>query len=83
MSNEIENKTKKLLQIKGQVEEAKSKADRLRGTLDNLDSQLKQHGCDNVEDARKKLSKIDMELAKSEQNLMEGIGKLEQEYQWN
>jgi TolA-binding protein len=76
------NEAERLLQIKEQIDQAQRKVERLKGTLEQLESQLKQHGCGNLEEAKKKLFQMDVELTEREKELSDGIKKLEASYDW-
>ena len=52
-----EDKTNKLLKMKEQIDQAKSKADWLRGTLEQLEGQLKQYGVKTLAEAKRVLKK--------------------------
>lgn len=78
-----DEKVKRLMAIKKQIEEAKSKSDQLQGTLTTLQGQMKsQFGCGNVAQAKEKLNKMDQDLAKAERDLENGIKSLEASYSW-
>ncbi len=66
MAQQTEDKSKRLLEIKGQIDEAKSKSDKLQGTLEILQGQLKQYGCKTLAEAKKKLDQMDADLARAE-----------------
>lgn len=78
-----DDKTKKLLQMKEQVEQAHSKADKLRGSLDELKKRFKEYGCKDRDEAQKKLDEMDESLAKSEKERDAGIAELEKAYSWS
>lgn len=78
-----EDKVKRLMKMKEQIDQAKSRADRIRGTIESLESQMmKQYGCKDVAFAKKKLDQMDTELRKAEKEFSEGVGVLEEAYAW-
>jgi uncharacterized phage infection (PIP) family protein YhgE len=69
-----------LLQLKRQVDEAKSTVNQLKGHKQALMKQLNDDwACNTIEEAEKKLSKMDKEIDDLDSQINEGIKKLEEE----
>jgi hypothetical protein len=70
------------LQLKRQVDEAKSTVNQLKGHKQALMKQLKDDWkCNTIEEAEKKLDKMDDEINLLDTEISEGIKNLEEEYE--
>lgn len=72
----------KLLELKKEIDQAKSKVSELKGRRQGVMETLKNKwGCSNVEQAKKKISKLKDKIASLEEKKEVGIKKLEEEYE--
>lgn len=72
-----------LLELKQDIEKAKTKVNQLEGQRKGLLEQLKEDwGCSSVEEAEKKLSKLEAGAEKLDKKLQKGIQKLEEKYEF-
>lgn len=70
----------RLLSLKKQIDEAKSKKDQYTGRLAGLQQRLKEEfGCDTVPQARKILAELTEEIETAEQKLEDGLEALEEQ----
>jgi predicted nuclease with TOPRIM domain len=70
-----------LLQLKKDVEAAKTKTTELTGQKNALMKQLKDDWkCSDLDSAQKKLTKMDEELETLESQIKKGIGELQTKY---
>lgn len=73
---------KKLLEIKAEIDAAKTTVSELRGQYKSLMAQLKKEWkCDSVEEAETKLTDFTADIAKLEVQLKEGMNDLEEKYE--
>ena len=72
---------KELLNLKKQIEEAKTKVAELEGTRKHLMKELKDDwSCNSVEEAEKKLNKMESDLDKLRTQIDKGIEELTEKY---
>jgi len=75
--------TEKLLQIKNQIEEAKSRQAEIRGKRTSTEEQMtSKFNVKTIEEAEVELKKRAAELDKMENEFEEGMEKLEAAYPW-
>ncbi len=73
---------KELLDLKEEVEEAKTKVSELTGQKQALIKQLKEDWkCATVEEAEKKLKSMKIDIEKLEEQIEEGTKELEEKYE--
>ena len=70
----------RLLELSQAVDEAKAEKARLEGRKEELVKQLKALGCSSLEEAQKKLSESNAEVARLETELDGRLTKLEKVY---
>ena len=71
---------KELLELKEEIEEAKSEQSQLKGRLDGLLEQLqKDWGCKTIAEAEKKLKKLDEEIEQLQDQITKQTTELEKE----
>jgi len=76
--------TNRLLEIKSQIDDAKSKLSENAGqTKSEIDRMQKQFGVSKIPEAEKELKKIGTELDKKEAEFKKGQEKLENAYDWD
>ena len=74
---------KQLLEIKGRIDQSKSKLLELKGRKEGLmDTLEKTWGCATVRQAEKKLDQLKKDLEELETQKQEGIEKLENKYEF-
>lgn len=72
---------KELLDLKEEIEEAKSKVSELKGQKKGLMNQLKKdYGCSSLKDAKVKLKGLSNELIIIESTIQEKVEELENKY---
>lgn len=72
---------KELLQLKDEIDEAKTKVAELKGQQQMLMNQLLEtYGCKTIADAEKKLKLMDKEISTVQNQIDEGIKELEEKY---
>ena len=72
---------KQLLNLKEEINEAKTKVSELTGEKQALLRQLKeQYACKTIEEAQKKVKSIQKEIEQLEKNIEQGIEELETKY---
>jgi hypothetical protein len=70
-----------LLELKKEVETAKTKSAELTGQQKAIDKQLKDDWqCNSIEAAKKKLADMDTDIAKRDEKIKIGIAELEEKY---
>jgi uncharacterized phage infection (PIP) family protein YhgE len=67
----------RLLELKEDLEEKKSKRSELQGELKSLMQQLKEFGVETFQQAESLIKKQEQELEEMEQSIRIGIGKIE------
>lgn len=73
----------KLLKMKKQVEEARTRHDQAQGALNQLHEQLKREfKVDSVQEAEKLLTKLEIEKEQLDEDIEDIIKKLEADYDW-
>ena len=71
-----------LLDLKKQIEQAKTRKAEAEGALKQMKRQLEDdHGCKTVDAAIKKLEKMDVQIEALNQQIAEGMAKLEKDYE--
>lgn len=71
----------KYRQLKGDVEQAKSEADKARGALDQLLTRLEEeYGCKNLAQARTKLAELESEKNKAQKEFAKALQDYEKEW---
>jgi len=71
--------TKQLLDLKKQIDEAKTSMSELRGRRTYLIQQLKkQWDCKDINEANKKLNEMEKEIQKLEKEITKGITDIEE-----
>jgi len=76
-------KTKKLLNMKSQIDKGKLDKARLEGEQESLFKRLKEDfGCKDLKAAELKLSQMDKDIDAKESQLKKGIERLETQYDW-
>ena len=76
--------TKRLLEIKNQIDEAKSKQSEITGQIKSTTDQMEQKfDVKTLPQAEKKLKEIGTELDAKESEFKEGLEKLESNYSWS
>ena len=74
----------RLLKIKNQIDEAKSKQSEITGQIKSITSQMKQKfEVSDLKEAEKKLEKMGIELDTQETEFEKGMKDLEEAYEWN
>lgn len=72
---------KQLLNLKNEINEAKTKVSELTGEKQALLRQLKEeYGCKTIDEAQKKLKSLQKEIEKLEESIEQGIEELETKY---
>jgi len=80
MSNDI---TKKLVEMKKQIEENVNKRAQLLGEKNQLNKQLEEKfGCNTVKQAKEKLETLQAKTDKINNQISKGLNKLEADYDW-
>jgi len=75
--------TKRLLEIKNQIDEAKSKQSEITGQIKSIKEQMKQKfKISDLNEAEKLLEKMGIELDAQETEFEKGMEKLEEAYNW-
>jgi septal ring factor EnvC (AmiA/AmiB activator) len=75
---------KELLQLKKEIEEAKSSISKLEGQKEYLEKELLVNfNCTSVEDAEKLLGKFQKEVEKIEKQIEEGLEELKEAYEFD
>lgn len=75
--------TKRLLEIKNQIDEAKSKQSEITGQIKSIKEQMKQKfKISDLNEAEKLLEEIGKELDEQETKFEEGMKDLESAYDW-
>lgn len=70
-----------VLDLKNQIDDAKSKNSELRGQLKQILQTLKkEHGCTSIEDAEEKLKTIEQSIAIQEKKIKRGVRELQEKY---
>lgn len=70
-----------VLDLKNQIDEAKSKNSELRGQLKQILQTLKkEHGCDTIEIAEEKLKTIEQGITIQEKKIKRGVRELQEKY---
>lgn len=70
-----------LINLKGDIEEAKQKVSELNGQKNALMKQLKDDfGCKDIKEAERKLSVMKTEIEKLDQEIDKGIEELSEKY---
>jgi len=73
-----------LMEMKQQIEEKKNERILTEGRLEQLNKELLDDwGCENLEQAEKKLEKMQTQLAKSEIRFDKNKKALEENYDWD
>ncbi len=76
--------TERLLEIKNQIDNAKSKQSEVKGQIKSTNDQMEQRfKVKTLSAAEKELDKIGKELDEKESELKEGQEKLEGAYDWD
>lgn len=76
--------TKRLLKIKEQIEDAKTKQSELTGQIKTIKKQMQtEFNVDTVDEAEKLLKKMDKELTTMEGEFKKRIKKLEDSHDWD
>lgn len=72
---------RQLLDLKKQIEEAKIRKAEAEGAIKVQRQQLAdEHGCKTVKAALKKLDEMDVQIEELNQQIVEGMAKLEKDY---
>ena len=75
--------TERLLEIKNQIDEAKSKQSEITGQIKSIKEQMKQKfKISDLNEAEKLLEEIGKELDEQEKKFEEGMKDLESAYDW-
>ena len=75
--------TERLLQIKKQIDDAKSKQSEITGQIKSVTDQMFQKfAVKTLQEAEKKLKTMGDELDKNEAEFTTGLKKLEESYSW-
>lgn len=75
--------SKRLLDLKEKIENSKAEKNKIEGRLQELMSRLKREfKINTIAEARRLLTKLEKEKEKLEQEVKEGIQKLEEKYEW-
>ena len=75
---------KDLLQLKKEIDSAKSEKAELTGELKSLMKQLKDEWkCSSLEDARKKIRQWEKEISELDEKIKTGITELEEKYEFD
>ena len=78
------NITDKLMDLKQQIEEAKTSKAQAEGRLQQLKKELlEKFGCKTVKAAQTKLKKMEKEISELTEKLETGIAKLEADYDFS
>jgi len=73
----------KLLELKDQIEDAKSEVSKLEGRRDALREELKDDwACGTIKQAKNLLGDLEKELTQLENKLSKGIKELEEKYEF-
>lgn len=72
-----------LLNYKKQAQTAQSEADQIKGSIKNDMEQLKKLGCNDIEEANKKIETLDKEINEKEQTFQVGVENIRTQYSWN
>ena len=75
--------TEKLLNIKSQIEKAKTKQSEIKGQISGIESQmLSKFQVKGLKEAEKKLNTMGTELDKKEKEFSDNMQELENAYDW-
>jgi len=70
-----------LLELKEEINDAKTRASELTGQQKALLQQFKnEFGCRTVEEAKKKLAEMELSISSQEKRIAKSIGELEEKY---
>jgi len=72
--------TKKLLNLKERIEEARSEASELKGQQKHLMKQLEDWGCTSVKQAKEKAKELDKKINQLSNKIDQGVEELEEQY---
>lgn len=73
----------KLLRMKKQIEQARSKIDQTTGAINQLMSRLQsEFGVNAIEEAKELREKLEVEKAQLDEEISTLINKLEEDYEW-
>jgi len=76
--------TKRLMEIKGQIDEAKNKLSEVSGQIKSETDRIEQRfDVGTLKDAEKKLKEIGSDLDEKETGFKKGFEKLENSYNWD
>ena len=76
--------TDKLLKIKNQIDEARTKQSEIKGQISGVERELEiNFKVNNIKDAEIKLNKLEKELDEQENNFNTKMEELENAYEWN
>lgn len=71
---------KELIELKGQIDSAKTKVAELNGQKSALMKQLEEWGCKTIEEAEKKLKEMETEVSNLDIKIASGVKELEEKY---
>lgn len=77
------NNTEKLLKIKKQIDEAKSKQSEIKGQKEAIEKQIIDKFDIDISEVDKKLDEMASELDEMEEKFNKDLEKLEESYQWD
>ena len=70
-----------LLDLKEKIDQAKEKSSELKGQLKGLTKELSDDwGCTNIEQAEKKVKKMETDINKLNEQIKTGVNELEEKY---
>ena len=82
MAETQENKTEKLMKIKSQIDEAKSKQSEIKGQKNSIEAQIKSKYNIKINDIDSELDKMADSLDDKELIFQKGMDDLESGYDW-
>lgn len=78
------NQTDRLLKIKSKIEDAKTKSAEIKGQISGIEQQMSSgFKVKGLKEAEKKLSSMETELDKKENEFNTGMGDIEESYDWD